>query len=131
MNEEKFCKSCGKPIENDFEVCPYCGANTDNKIISGKDWLVCLILLVFAGILGIHKFYVGRTSEGVVMLVLTLTFLVFADMLGIHKFYVGRTSVMLVLTLGAIASFVLWIIDLIQLVSGNFKDAEGKYLKSK
>ena len=101
MNEEKFCKSCGKPIENDFEVCPYCGAKTDNKIISGKDWLVCLILLVFAGILGIHKFYVGRTS------------------------------VMLVLTLGAIASFVLWIIDLIQLVSGNFKDAEGKYLKSK
>ena len=106
MSEEKFCKNCGKPIENDFKACPYCGAKTDNKIISGKDWLVCLILLVFAGMLGIHKFYVGRTSGGVVMLVLTLT------------------------VIGAIASFVLWIIDLIQLVSGNFKDSEGKYLKS-
>ena len=106
MNGEIFCKFCGKPIESDFKACPYCGAATDNKIISGKDWLVCLILLVFAGMLGIHKFYVGRTSEGVVMLVLTLTFI------------------------GAIASFVLWIIDLIQLVSGDFKDAEGKYLKS-
>lgn len=106
MSENKFCKSCGKPIENDFKACPYCGAKTDNKIISGKDWLVCLILLVFAGMLGIHKFYVGRNSGGVVMLVLSIS------------------------VIGIIASFVLWIIDLIQLVSGNFKDAEGKYLKS-
>ena len=106
MNENNFCKSCGKPIGNHFEVCPYCGAKTGNKMASGKDWMVCLILLVFAGMLGIHKFYVGRTSEGVVMLVLTLTFI------------------------GAIASFVLWIIDLIQLVRGDFKDSEGKYLKS-
>ena len=107
MNENKFCRNCGKQIENDFVACPYCGAKTDNKIISGKDGLVCLILLVFAGMLGIHKFYVGRTSEGVVMLILSLTLI------------------------GSIASFVLWIIDLIQLVSGDFKDAEGKYIKIK
>ena len=106
MSEEKFCKSCGKSIKNDYEVCPYCGAITDNKIISEKDWLVCLILLIFTGMLGIHKFYVGRNSGGIVMLILTIS------------------------CIGSIASFVLWIIDLIQLVSGNFKDTEGKYLKS-
>lgn len=106
MDNKKICKFCGKPIENDYEVCPYCGTKTDNKIISSKDWFVCLLLLIFAGMLGIHKFYVGRISGGVVMLVLSIT------------------------VIGAIVSFVLWIIDLIQLVSGNFKDAEGKYLKS-
>ena len=138
---EILCPYCGKTIKSDFKVCPYCGNNYNNKKIenyysnsnemSDKNGIVCLLLLLFLGEFGAHKFYAGRIAGGVVMLVLTLTFLVFADMLGIHKFYVGRTSVMLVLTLGAIASFVLWIIDLIQLVSGNFKDAEGKYLKTK
>ena len=107
MNSDKFCRNCVKQISENFKFFPNCGTKTNNKIISGKDWLVCLILLAFSGMLGIHKFYLGRTSEGVVMLVLTLTFI------------------------GAIASFVLWIIDLIQLVSGDFKDAEGKYIKIK
>ena len=107
MSEDKFCKSCGKQIENDFEVCPYCGAATDNKIISEKSGLACLLLLLFLGYFGAHKFYAGRIAGAVVMLILTIT------------------------VIGSIVTLILWIIDLIQLLCGNCKDSEDKYIKIK
>lgn len=101
MNENKFCKSCGKPIENDFEVCPYCGAKTDNKIISEKSGLACLLLLLFLGWLGAHRFYVGKIG----------------------------TAILYIITFGGVGIWAL--IDLISIILGNFKDAEGKYIKIK
>jgi TM2 domain-containing membrane protein YozV len=41
-------------------------ANDRNKIVAA-------ILAFFLGTLGIHRFYLGRTGSGIVMLVLTLT----------------------------------------------------------
>ena len=101
MNEDKFCKFCGKQIENDFEVCPYCGAATDNKIISEKSGLTCLLLLIFLGWLGAHRFYVGKIG----------------------------TAILYIITFGGVGIWAL--IDLISIILGNFKDAEGKYIKIK
>ena len=114
---EISCPFCGKTIKSDFKVCPYCGNNYNNKKIenyysnsnemSDKNGIVCLLLLLFLGEFGAHKFYAGRIAGGVVMLILTITII------------------------GIIVSLILWIIDLIQLLCGNFKDAEGKYIKIK
>jgi len=64
----------------------------------GKNWLVTLLLCLFVGGLGIHRFYVGKIGTGVLML----------------------------LTAGGCGIWVL--IDLIMIIVGNFKDVNGQPL---
>ena len=64
-----------------------------------KQWLVALLLCLFVGGLGIHRFYVGKTGTGVLML----------------------------LTAGGCGIW--WLIDLIMIATGSFKDAAGRDLQ--
>lgn len=101
----KVCKSCGKPIESNYRFCPYCKIVTHNKLVSKKSWWVCLLLLIFLGLIGAHKFYVGRILSAIILLIFSVTII------------------------GLIVSILIWFIDLIKLLSGNFIDSEGKYIK--
>ena len=65
---------------------------------SDKEWLPALLLCLFAGGLGIHRFYAGKTGTGILML----------------------------LTGGGCGIWAL--IDLIMIVTGNFTDAEGRLI---
>ena len=49
--------------------------------------------------------------------------------LGIHRFYVGKagTGILMILTLGGLGIWV--IIDFVMIVTGGFKDSEGKDLQ--
>lgn len=40
-----------------------------------KQWIVAILLAFFLGTLGIHNFYLGYTTKGIIQLVLTLTFI--------------------------------------------------------
>ena len=40
-----------------------------------KQWIVALLLAFFVGIFGVHNFYLGYTTKGIIQLVLTLTFI--------------------------------------------------------
>lgn len=63
-----------------------------------KDWLTTLLLCIFLGGFGAHRFYTGHTGTAVVQL----------------------------LTLGGC---LVWaIIDLVQIITGNFRDANGQPL---
>ena len=67
----------------------------DSRDISPKSRLVTLLLCFFLGVLGIHRFYVGKAGTGILM----------------------------VLTLGGIGIWAL--IDLILILVGSFKDKQG------
>ncbi len=86
--ETKFCEFCGAKVVIDAVICPNCGkqleelkteenrsnpqviinnSNTINGIAGKKqcDKWVALILCVFLGVLGGHKFYEGKAGMGI------------------------------------------------------------------
>ena len=119
-----FCQKCGANVENE-KVCPNCGnvlqkenstpqqtptifINNVNKnentninagyggnSISHKSKIAALILAIFLGCLGIHRFYVGKVGTGVIWL-LTGGLFVFG-----------------------------WIYDIVKIASGTFTDGAG------
>lgn len=66
---------------------------------SSKNWIAALLLCIFLGGLGIHRFYVGKVGTGILML----------------------------LTSGVFG--ILWIIDIIMIAVGSFTDKGGRFLK--
>lgn len=79
---------------------------TTQKSVSDKQRIVALLLCWFLGIFGAHRFYVGKTGTGLLMLVLTLSFF------------------------GMIVSGVWYFVDLIIIASGSFEDKDGAVVKS-
>jgi len=73
---------------------------TNNK--SDKQLLVTLLLAIFVGAFGIHRFYVGKIGSGIAMLLLTLSFI------------------------GLLVTGIWALIDIIIIATGNFKDKEGR-----
>jgi TM2 domain-containing membrane protein YozV len=67
----KHCVECGDLIRRRAELCPHCGVRQPqskdacNKLAAG----LCGILL---GALGIHKFILGLTTAGIIMLLVSL-----------------------------------------------------------
>ncbi len=101
-----FCKNCGKEISDQSTFCENCGTpvNIVNDIVdnsSPKNWLLALLLSIFFGSLGIHRFYVGKIGTGILMLI----------------------------TLGGCGIWTL--IDIIIIICGNFTDNDGKVLQNR
>ncbi len=69
--------------------------------ISPKSRLVATLLVFFVGMLGIHRFYVGKIATGVTQLILTIT------------------------VIGMIVTSIWVFIDFIRIVAGVFRDKQG------
>ncbi len=71
LAEKKFCSQCGAATQPQQVLCTQCGASlatpsgSKNKIAAG-------LLAIFLGSLGIHKFYLGYSKEGLIMLLVTV-----------------------------------------------------------
>ena len=67
---------------------------------SQKDWITVLLFCIFLGIIGVHRFYVGKIITGILM----------------------------ILTLGGLGIW--WFIDLILIITNQFTDRSGKKVSS-
>jgi len=74
----------------------------------GKSQTTALLLLIFLGFIGVHRFYLGYTGRGFLHIALFLTS---------------------ILIIPAIVNFVLEIIDLIKIINGDLKPKGGDYAK--
>ena len=72
--------------------------NESSGLTTDNTWLVTLLLCLFVGFLGIHRFYVGKSGTGFLQII----------------------------TFGGFGLWVL--IDLIMIVMGKFTDKEGNFI---
>ena len=64
----KYCAQCGAQLVDEAVVCPHCGCavaptKTVDPNASPKSRLITLLLCIFVGGLGIHRFYVGKIGD--------------------------------------------------------------------
>jgi TM2 domain-containing membrane protein YozV len=86
MNDQAVvCVSCGVPVGKGNNFCPACGGETNpeaqicikcgvdiTSIGTQKSKLVAGLLGIFLGCIGVHRFYLGYTTIGVLQIVATL-----------------------------------------------------------
>ncbi len=104
----KYCHACGSVIDAAAVVCPFCGVSQSGALAgaaygmelaggaSDKRLLIGVLLCVFGGVLGLHRFYAGKVGTGVLQL----------------------------LTGGGLGIW--WLVDLVMLATGNFRDKDGR-----
>ena len=54
--DEKFCASCGEAIKIRAEICPNCGVRQKGNVSKAA----LLLLTLFFGGIGVHKFYIRK-----------------------------------------------------------------------
>ena len=96
-----FCPECGNQVSDKAVICTKCGVSLSGSLVGNadKEFVPALLLCLFLGSLGVHRFYVGKVGTGILML----------------------------LTLGACGIWTL--IDFIMILTGSFRDAQGLQLK--
>ena len=94
-----FCTACGEQVADTALSCPKCGAIQGGPR-SEKGFAPTLLLCFFFGILGFHRFYVGKVGTGILMII----------------------------TFGGLGIWSL--IDFIMIAIGSFKDSDGLLVKN-
>ena len=82
---ENYCQSCSKATQQGQMICTGCGCQLRrgtggqrvayqgrSESSSSKSKLTAGLLAIFLGVLGVHKFYLGYSSPGAIMLIATV-----------------------------------------------------------
>jgi TM2 domain-containing membrane protein YozV/RNA polymerase subunit RPABC4/transcription elongation factor Spt4 len=72
--ENKFCPNCGIATQSNQTMCVKCGTalNARSAVCGTKSKVAAGLLGLFLGWLGVHKFYLGYSKEGVIMLLVSV-----------------------------------------------------------
>jgi TM2 domain len=98
--QEQYCRSCAAVMSREAQACPRCGAPNPLAMppagVSPKSRTAALLLCFFFGVIGVHRFYVGKVGTGIAM----------------------------ILTIGGLGIWAF--IDFIMIIVGAFTDKEGR-----
>jgi ribosomal protein L40E len=95
----RYCQACGAETLPGAEICVKCGVRLSRE--GDKDWVIALVLSIFAGGLGVDRFYLGYVGLGILKLV----------------------------TLGGCGIW--WLIDLVLIAMNKLPDAQGRPLRQR
>lgn len=96
-----YCTCCGKELAKESQYCDSCGtaqnafSNEFNISFKRRKKWTAFFLCLFLGLLGVHRFYVGKYGTGILWMFTS------------GCFFLG------------------WIIDCISILSGTFRDGNG------
>lgn len=96
-----FCPKCGREVADDAVVCVGCGRplkECPSCDTGGRDWLTAVLLCLFLGGFGVHRFYTGHTVTGIIQLC----------------------------TFGG--CYIWALIDFVMILTGSFRDSDGRPL---
>lgn len=83
--------------------------------VSDKSKVAAALLCFFLGMLGIHRFYLGKIGTGAIMLILTA---------------MGSFTVGIIVGIGPITFVGVWVmIDFIRILCSNLDDSQGRKLR--
>ena len=104
-----FCSNCGAEINDKAVVCVKCGvlirqASVVSCVTRSNEWLTAVLLCIFLGCFGVHRFYMQDNKIAVVQLIL------------------GLISCCIISQIWAL-------IDLILLLTGKFNTEDGRSIK--
>ncbi|MGN0847563.1 MAG: NINE protein [Kiritimatiellia bacterium] len=103
-----FCQNCGAEINDKAVVCIKCGVPVSPIVVMpqktmSNEWLTTVLLCVFLGSFGIHRFYTKNTGIAIAQLIFGL--------------------------LSCCVISAIWsLVDLIMLLTGNYKTGNGLIL---
>ena len=129
----KFCPNCGTTVgteagqTNPNQGSYYANGQTQPPVqnnyynqnmdgmISTKSRLAALLLCLFLGGLGIHRFYAGKVGSGIGMIVLLI---------------IGAATSWLGVGIALIVALYIWVlVDFIMICVGSFTDGSGLRIK--
>lgn len=102
-----FCRNCAAQIPREAYLCVHCGVRVGGPLDpiegalfpdGGRSWLVTLLLALLLPLTGFHRFYTGQVGSGLFQL----------------------------LTAGGFGIW--WLIDVVRIAVGSFRDADGRLL---
>lgn len=68
-----FCPQCGQPTPPNSVVCLNCGVSLQNYGLQPqKSKMAAGLLGIFLGGWGIHNFYLGNTTRGIIQIIVTI-----------------------------------------------------------
>jgi TM2 domain-containing membrane protein YozV len=134
-----YCKECGNQIADASKFCASCGKPQNKEVVSNpensniglsdlkdeikklrqeefyhrqsKSKSTALLLLIFLGGFGAHRFYAGKTGTGIVMLLFTYPSAIIS----------GTGSTFQIIFAIILAIFLIWqLIDFISIITGSF-----------
>lgn len=106
-------------------------------IFSKKSRFIALILCVIFGVFGLHYFYVRRYWRGALNLFLLLALAIASSVFGLFyiQIRIGTTQNIFIHWREAIAVIcaailgITWILDIVRIAQGKFRDDKGLMLK--
>lgn len=103
-----FCTNCGSQIDDKAVICVKCGVAVKPKVAvsdGNNEWLAALLLCIFLGGIGIHRFYTKNNEIAIAQLILGI------------------------LSCGSISA--IWaLVDLVLILTGNYRKGNGELLKN-